>query len=88
MPAFLTVALPLLQSALGVIGAFKGTAQQARATGYVQDAVSLIGALYPLLEQFSKGADVTPEQVKAALAGKDEALKQLDDLIASRTKPS
>ncbi len=86
MPAILSI-LPLLNTALGVIGAFNGSAQLAKTTGYVQDAVSVVNALTPLVAQWGDGKDVTDEDVRNALAGKDAALKQFDDLIASKSAP-
>ena len=80
----LALILPLIQSAIGVLGAFKGSAVEAKATGYVQDATSVITALSPLVDQFANGHEVTPDDVKAALAGKDAALAQLDALIAAK----
>jgi hypothetical protein len=73
-----------IQAALSIIGAFKGDAQTAKVTGYVQDAVGVIHALTPLVTQFGNGREVTPEDVRAALAGKDDALKAFDDLIAQK----
>jgi hypothetical protein len=74
--------LPLLNSALAVVAAFKGSAAQAKASALVQDALAIIGALSPLVQQFGSGAEVTPDQVKAALAGKDAALAAFDQEIA------
>ena len=73
-----------IQAALGIIGAFKGGAQVAKVTGAVQDAVSVVTALTPLVKQFGDGQEVTPEDVRAALAGKDAALKAFDDEIAKQ----
>ncbi len=77
MPVLLTV-LPLINTALGILGQFKGSAVQAKATGYVQDAVGVINALTPLVNQFANGKEVTPEDVRVALAGKDQALADFD----------
>lgn len=83
MPAILT-AVSLIQTALSVVGTFRGSPQLAKTTGYVQDAVLVIGALTPLVQQYANGQDVTPEDVRNALAGKDAALKQFDDLIEAK----
>lgn len=80
MPAILSI-LPLIQTALGVIGQFKGSAKMAKTTGYVQDAIGVVSALAPLVEQFGQGKEVTPEDVRDALADKDEALAEFDRLI-------
>jgi len=75
--------LPIFNTALGVIGAFTGNAQAAKATGYVQDAVAVVTALTPLVQQFAGGQEVTQDQVRAALAGKDAALASFDAAIAA-----
>lgn len=77
--------LSMLTQALGVVGQFKGNAQVAKTTGYVQDAVQVVGALAPLVQQFGAGHEVTPDDVRAALAGKDAALKSFDELIAAKS---
>lgn len=76
--------LPLIQSALSVIGSFKGSASLAKTTGYIQEAVGVVTALTPLVQQFGSGAEVTPDDVRAALAGKDKALAEFDELIAKK----
>lgn len=51
----------------------------------VTDALSVTNALMPLLQQQLNGQkEVTDEDVRVALAGKDAALEQLDALIAER----
>lgn len=51
----------------------------------VTDATAIIAALMPLIErQTSGGEEVTEEDVRQALAGKDAALKRLDELIAQQ----
>ena len=45
--------LPILQSALAVFGAFKGTAAQAKVSAIVQDALSVVDALTPLVQSSS-----------------------------------
>lgn len=83
MPAIISV-ISMIQTALGVVSAFKDSPQVAKATGYVQDAVSVVNALTPLVTQFASGTDVTPADVKAALAGKDAALFEFDRMIAEK----
>jgi hypothetical protein len=83
MPAILSI-LPLIQTALGVIGSFKGSPQLAKTTGYIQEAVGVVTALTPLVQQFGDGKEVTPEDVRAALEGKDAALARFDELIAAK----
>jgi hypothetical protein len=74
--------LPMLNSAIGVFGAFQGTAAQAKMSGTVQDALGVITALTPLVQSFASGTEVTPEQVRVALAGKDAAIAAFDAEIA------
>jgi hypothetical protein len=74
--------LPMIQAALGVIGAFKGSAAQAKTTSKVQDAISVVAAVTPLIQQFGAGTEVTEDQVRAALAGMDAALADFDAEIA------
>lgn len=81
MPTLLAL-LPLLNNALDVFGAFNGSAAEAKATGYVQDALSVINAVTPLVQQFGNGTEVTPDQVRAALAGMHQALADFDAEIA------
>lgn len=86
MGAILSI-IPMINTALGVIGAFKGSAQVAKATGYVQDAVSVVTALTPLVTSFGAGNEVTEADVRAALAGMDKALADFDALIAAKFAP-
>lgn len=83
MGALLSV-LPMFNTALSVIGAFKGSAQVAKVTGEIQDAVGVVTALTPLVQQFGSGKEITADDVRAALAGKDAALKTFDDLIEAK----
>lgn len=76
--------LPILQTALGVIGSFSGSAKLAKTTGYIQEAVGVVTALTPLVTQFGSGKDITPDDVRAALAGKDAALAAFDAEIAAK----
>lgn len=78
-------AVSMIQTALAVVGSFKGSPQVAKVTGYVQDAVAVVNALTPLVNQFAAGQDITEDDVKAALAGKDAALKMFDDLIKQKS---
>lgn len=53
----------------------------------VTDALSVTNALMPLLAQQMTGKkEVTDEDVKLALAGKDAALERFDALIAERQR--
>ena len=78
----ITTILSLISTAVDVVKSFNGSAAVAKATGYVQEAVGVISALTPLVQQFGNGKEVTLEDVRAALAGKDAALATLDEAIA------
>lgn len=77
-------AVSLIQTALSVVSTFKGSPQLAKTTGYVQDAVAVVNALTPIVNQFAAGHEVTEADVKAALFGKDQALQAFDDLIKQK----
>lgn len=85
--AGILAAVQLGRTAFDTIASFSGNAKAAKASAAVQDAVSIIGAVTPLVQSFANGQDVTPEQVKAALAGKDAALAEFDRLIAEKSAP-
>lgn len=74
--------MTLLAGAIEVVGAFKGSAQVAKTTGYIQEALGTIAALTPLVQAFGSGTEVTLEDARVALAGKDAALAALDKAIA------
>lgn len=74
--------MPVVQSAVGVLAAFKGNASAAKANTAVQDAIEVIGAVVPLVQQFGNGQDVTQAQVDAAFANMDQKLDELDAEIA------
>lgn len=76
--------LPMLQTALGIIGTFRGSAQLAKATGYVQDAVGVVNVLTPLVTAFGGGQEVTEADVRKALAGMHGALADFDAEIAKK----
>lgn len=78
----ITGLMPVLKSAADVIQQFTGTAEEARENSVVSDALEIIGALSPLVDSFAHGSEVTPEDVRAALAGMDEALSDFDAEIA------
>lgn len=74
--------MPLVQQAAGVIAAFQGDAKAAATTQKIADAVEVLNAGAQLAESFSRGIEVTPEDVRAALAGMDDALASFDAEIA------
>lgn len=86
--------LGMINPAIGVItslvGSLSGAGSQTaekfgKVAGQVQDAFGVVKALTPLVEQFSNGNEVTPEEVRAALAGADTALNEFDRLIAEKS---
>lgn len=77
--------LTLIQGAMSVLTAFRGTAATAKITTTVTEAIGTISALTPLLQSFGNGNEVTPEDVRAALAGKDAALAAFDKAIADKS---
>lgn len=77
--------MPLIQQAAGVITSFVGDDDdKARADKTIQDALEIIGAVAPLVDAFSRGQDVTPDDVRASLAGMDSALGAFDAEIAKQ----
>jgi len=80
----ITTILQLIAGAVQVVQSFDGDAKVAKATGYVTEAVGTIAALTPLVQQWASGVEVTLEDARAALAGKDGALARLDDIIAGK----
>lgn len=50
----------------------------------VNDAVAVIQALLPLIQQSVEGKQVTDEDIRNAVAENDAAMKRLDELIEQR----
>lgn len=78
----LTTILGLINPALGILGAFTGSAKAAKASDAIQDAINVVTSLVPLVDQFASGKEVTPEQVRSALAGMDHHIAAFDTEIA------
>lgn len=83
MPPIGTI-LALIQGATSIVQTFSGDAKLAKTTAYVTEAVGTIAALTPLVEQWASGEEVTLEDARKALEGKDAALSKLDEIIASK----
>jgi len=81
MVPFLSTVLPLISGAVEVLGQFSGNAKVAKATPYVTEAVGVITSLAPVLQSYADGHDVTTDDVREALAGKDKALADFDEAI-------
>lgn len=89
----ISTVLGLINPALGVIGSLvssfgssKNSDTFTKVSGQVQDAASVVTALAPLVQQFANGSEVTPEDVRAALAGSSDAIKAFDDMIAQKER--
>lgn len=81
----ITSVMPLIKQAADTIAAFDGTDdQQARGDSTLQQALEVIGALAPLVDSFSRGMDVTPDDVRGALATMDDAQAAFDAEIAKQ----
>lgn len=78
----ITGLMPLIKNAADVIQTFTGTAEEARSNSVITDALEIIGATAPLVDSFARGMEVTEEDVRAALAGMDQALDAFDAEIA------
>lgn len=78
----LTAIIPVVQSALDVLATFSGSAEDASRDSKISDAAQVISAVAPLIDGFSRGEEITPEAVRDALVGMDEALTAFDEEIA------
>lgn len=76
--------ISLIGPAMSVIGAFKGSAVEAKINNQVQDALGVVNAVMPLINQVGSGKEVSPDDVRIALAGKDAAIGAFDELIAQK----
>jgi hypothetical protein len=74
--------MPMLRSAIDVIESFSGSAAEAKADDVIQNAADMIGAVVPLIESLRNGEEITPDDVREALAGMDDALGLFDAEIA------
>ena len=77
----LATILPLISGAVQILTQFNGSAKVAAVTPYVAEAVGVITSLAPILQGYANGTEVTEDDVRAALAGKDKALAELDEAI-------
>lgn len=75
-------AMPLIKRAADTIAQFTGTSEEARGNSVITDALEIIGTLAPIIDSFSRGSEVTLDQVRNSLAGMHEALSDLDEEIA------
>lgn len=68
--------LPLITAAVDTIQSFSGDDPQSDST--LQNAVEVLGQVFPLIETFANGDEVTQDDVREALAGYDTALSDFD----------
>jgi len=76
--------ISMVSGALDIIGKFGGNARAAKVAGHVQDAIAVVGALTPLVREFTNGHEVSADDVRDALDGMDDALNEFDRLIAAK----
>lgn len=72
--------LPLIQDATSIIAAFRG--DDPTSDGKLQQAISVLKELFPLIETFGRGEEVTQEDVRVALAEWDDKIADFDAAIA------
>lgn len=77
-------AIELGQKAFGVLSAFKGNQQLAKADAAFQDATKVIAAVVPLVQQYAAGQDVTEQDVRDSFARVGASFDELDALIAAK----
>lgn len=70
--------LALIQGAVTVVQGFQGSPAVVKTVGYVQEAVTTITNLAPLVQKWANGETVTLEDARTALAGMNTALAQLE----------
>lgn len=71
----------LITEAMDTIANFEGTADEASRDSVIQDAIEVISAVTPLLEDFGRGTEITPQDVRVSLVDMDDALERLDKEI-------
>lgn len=74
--------MPLVKQAADTIAQFTGTAEEASKSSVITDAAEVLAAVVPLVDAFTRGQEVTPEDVRRQLDGMDDALSALDAEIA------
>lgn len=78
LPAFtvITSLIPVIQAAVDTIQSFSGDDPQSDST--LQNAVEVLGQVFPLIETFANGDEITQDDAREALAGYDTALSDFD----------
>lgn len=76
--------MPLVKTAAQVIQEFTGTDEDASKSSAIAQAAEIIAAVSPLVDSFSRGMAVTPQDVHDALVDMDEARDEFDAEIAKQ----
>lgn len=84
--AGIVTAVELGKRAFDVIAGFSNNASMVKASSAVQDAVNVLNAVTPLVDQFAKGRDITPDDVRIALEREGAALTEFDRVIAEKSQ--
>lgn len=74
--------LPLIQSAVQTINSFTGDDNAARNDNLITNAFAVLTKVFPLLDTFNRGGEVTEDDVRVALQDYDQALADFDQEIA------
>lgn len=72
----------VVKDAAEVIGSFTGTAGEASVTKKIIDAVEVVAAAVPIFDSFSRGNEVTADDVRESFAAMDESKEAFDAEIA------
>lgn len=76
--------LPIVRKAWDTLEQFTGDAAEASRSSVITDAIEVISAVTPLIEDFGRGTEITPEDVRGALMDMDTALADFDAEIAKQ----
>jgi hypothetical protein len=74
--------MPMLRSAIDIFESFSGSAAEAKLDDTIQSAADIVAAVVPLIDSLRNGEEITPDDVREALAGMDDALSLFDAEIA------
>lgn len=74
--------LPIVRKAWDTLEQFTGDAAEASRSSVITDAIEVLSAVTPLIEDFGRGTEITPEDVRGALMDMDTALADFDAEIA------
>lgn len=68
----------LVTEAMDTLAEFTGTAEEASRDSVIQDAIEVISAVTPLVEDFGRGTEITPEDVRTSLMDMDSSIAAFD----------